>query len=228
MSSYFADDRRTEGVETAARNDPLVRFAYAPIATFFMARYDSGIPGDPYAYVFASVVPRVLWPDKPLIGGAGARAYFILRGQEGTSIGMTHFAEAYWALGWWGILIFIPGGLILSVIAWRGTQLILDERWFQLPLVLITLNMGQRVAGHWVSDIVGTFAMFIVLSVIFSVAEKVFREFIAPLTTRSSRQVFGPLPSQGYRGTPAHRATVRRQVYQRPMPATGLRPPDGR
>lgn len=157
---------------TTGKTSPLVRLSYTGPALFFMNRYDEGLAGNAHQHAFAAMVPRILWPEKPRVGAAGGEAYYILRGRKGTSLGITHFGEAYWSFGWWGILVFVPGGLILSLLSLRCVGLILQERWFQLPIVLAGVSIGYRVPGSWVPDVIGTTMQLVILGTAFTIAEK--------------------------------------------------------
>jgi len=195
LADYFTSDG-SQPVAAGVGRNPLLRLSYTAQATFFMDRYDRAMPGGAHEHVLAALVPRVLWPNKPNIGEAGAQAYYLMRGRTGTSIGMTHFAEAYWSFGWLGaLLVFIPGGLILAFVTTRGVQLILDERWIQLPIVLLSLNIGYKVSGAWVPSVIGAFAMFVVLSIVLTLAERVlFPLASAPPSKRAALHRGGQYP----------------------------------
>ena len=182
----YLDSQEQAELSSASERSPLVRMSYVGPALFFMNRYDAGMPGDAHDTAFAALVPRILWPNKPIVGAAGAEAYFMVRGRTGTSLGITHFGEAYWSFGWLGaFIVFIPGGLILALMTVRSVQLVLDERWFQLPIVLLSVSIGYKVMGAWVPGMAGAFATFVVFSAIFTVIER----FIFPPATRPRRPV---------------------------------------
>src|SRR6185437_16813150 len=85
------------------RQSGLSRLSYVNIDAFVVDRYDSGVPGDTFHNAGAVVIPRVLWPNKPIITQLGSDLNLRVFGQEGSSLGIGHFAEAYWNFGWWGI-----------------------------------------------------------------------------------------------------------------------------
>lgn len=81
------------------------RFSIAPFEAHFMALYDSGAPGDSLRNFFNVLIPRVIWSDKPLIS-PGAEFDLVFRGyvaQSALAIGF--IAEAYWNLGWLGVVL---------------------------------------------------------------------------------------------------------------------------
>ena len=83
----------------------LQRFTIAPFEAHFIGLYDSGAPGDSLRNFFNVLVPRAIWPDKPIIS-PGAEFDGIFRGyfvQSSLAIGF--IAEAYWNLGWLGVIL---------------------------------------------------------------------------------------------------------------------------
>jgi hypothetical protein len=63
-----------------------------------------------------SVVPRVLWPNKPVVGGSGdlVSTYTGIRFAEGTSVGVGQVLECYINFGRTGIVIgFFVIGMVL-------------------------------------------------------------------------------------------------------------------
>ena len=163
--------------------DPILRLSYISPSAFVVDQYDRGYPGDSFRYVLAILVPRILWPEKPATGVIGGELYELVRGKRGASIGMTHFADAYWNFGWWGLpFVFVPGGFILSLISLYTIGSVRRNLWLRLPVILIGVNMGYRVSGSFVSDIVGTAAIFLVLVVITYWAERFV--LAAPTTER--------------------------------------------
>lgn len=182
IGDYF-NASNLEAVTSNSGRDPLIRFSYVAPAAYFMNQYDEGAPGDAHEHALAALVPRILWPSKPNVGEAGLEAYTMLRGDTNsrTSLGMTHFAEAYWSFGWLGsLLVFVPGGLLLAFMSARSVKLMLNERWFQLPVVLLSAFMGYYVSGSWVPTIIGGFATYIVFSAVFLAVEAAFSRYLRP------------------------------------------------
>jgi len=66
-----------------------------------------------------ALVPRVIWPDKPVSGGSGdlVTRYTGLRFAEGTSVGVGHVLEAYINFGTLGVVaVFAILGTVVTVI----------------------------------------------------------------------------------------------------------------
>lgn len=72
-----------------------------------------------------ALVPRAIWPDKPVVGGSGdlASMYTGLRFAEGTSVGIGQVMEAYINFGRDGVIVcFFLFGALLTVIDYRSSQ----------------------------------------------------------------------------------------------------------
>lgn len=158
--------------------NPLMRVSYLAPAAFVVNEYDEGRSGNAHQHAAAALVPRILWPNKPIIGAAGGEIFQLIRGRDGASVGVGHFAEAYWSFGWAGLLIvFLPSGLILAIISYFSLSLVKRERWLRLPVVLYGINIGYKVSGSWVPGVVGAFATYLVLAAIFFLIERFAESF---------------------------------------------------
>lgn len=142
----------------------LSRLSYVNVGAFVVDQYDAGLPGDTLRNAPAVLIPRVLWPGKPIITQVGADLNILVFGQEGSQLGIGHFAEAYWNFGWWGIAPFMAVlALILSVFTKISIRIMARKDWLFLPVVFIGVNMGLRVDGFLVPDILGPAWMAICL-----------------------------------------------------------------
>lgn len=85
----------------------LVRFAVGPIQSFLVGQFDDGQPGDSLSDFWTTLVPRIIWPEKPNVTLWGADLYsLVFNVPNATSaLGPTYTAEAYWNYGWLGVVI---------------------------------------------------------------------------------------------------------------------------
>jgi len=135
----------------------LSRLSYTNAAAFVVDRFDAGAPGTTFSEAAAVLVPRVLWPEKPIISQLGSDLDYLVYGRVGTSsLGIGHFAEAYWNFGWIGIpFVMAILAIILTVTSRVSIGIIARRDWLYLPVVFLSINMGIRVDGHFVPDILG-------------------------------------------------------------------------
>jgi hypothetical protein len=155
VSSYLEGDAEKRLGESEVQG-ALARFSYVNAATMVIAWHDVGRPGTSLEHALTALVPRLLWPDKPSMTEVGGDLYTAATGNIGTSISAGLPAEAYWNLGWWGILLLMPSfGVVLALLAHAATSIMAQERWLFLPVVLMGVQVGTRVDGHYVPDIIG-------------------------------------------------------------------------
>jgi len=84
-----------------------IRFDVASVQGFLINEYDSGRPGNTLVDMFTVFVPRVLWPQKPIITRFGSElsvTYHNDPRQGSSAMAPTYTGEAYWNLGWFGVL----------------------------------------------------------------------------------------------------------------------------
>lgn len=153
--------------EDGQRPSSLTRFSYVNVATFVISQYDMGLPSYTLANVAAVFIPRFLWPDKPNLTKDGTDLYTRATGSEGTSITPGLFAEAYGNFGWWGLpLLMTPYGVILALMSRAMSAAMGRREWALLPVALIGVQVGTRVDGGYVIDVIGapvTLALFAII-----------------------------------------------------------------
>jgi hypothetical protein len=90
---------------------------------------DAGLA--PFAYLqpvwdgFVAVIPRAIWPSKPVVGGSGnlVTQYTGIQFAEGTAVGVGHVLEAYISFGMIGVLVgFTLVGVCLGAIDLHAGQ----------------------------------------------------------------------------------------------------------
>lgn len=98
-----------EGFARSGRNDaadlrPGVqgwwsRLNYVSAQSFAMTAYDQGRPGNSFELALYAFIPRILYPDKPLMT-SGVDFNVIVTGNSYSQSAPGMFAEAYWNGGW--------------------------------------------------------------------------------------------------------------------------------
>jgi hypothetical protein len=75
------------------------RLNYANAQSFAMTAYDQGFSGDTFALGLFVFVPRLLYPDKPIMT-PGVEFNVLVDGNPNSQSAPGMFAEAYWNGGW--------------------------------------------------------------------------------------------------------------------------------
>lgn len=168
LGRYFTDD------STSASNQEfqgsLVRFSYIHSAAPAVAQYDSGQQGNSLEHAFYVFIPRALWPDKPVFD-MGANYTRMIDGTDTSSTWMGYFSEAYWNLGWLGVvLIMIALGGVLWTTSRYNLWCIGAGHWILLPVAFLGIWMGIRTDGVIVTDIISSVFVMIIFHLIGTVA----------------------------------------------------------
>jgi hypothetical protein len=178
VRAYLVDGSAFEGTDSQAG---LARLSYVNSNAFVINQYDSGFPGSTLEDAAAVFIPRVLWPNKPIITRLGPELYYLVRGHGGTALGVGHFAEAYWNFGWVGIPPFMAVlALILSLFTKASMRIMARKDWLMLPVVFLGVNLGLRVDGHFVPDVLGAGWMALVLGVVLAAGRSMARTLAFP------------------------------------------------
>lgn len=141
MADYLAGDANESNADEVQVD--FLRFGHTHVAAFIIDRYDRGTPSDELANSLTALVPRIVWPDKPVVTQGAADLYFLVSGREGSALAATTFADLYWNGGWIAALLlpFIWGGLMF--IGTRESLRIVRQRdWFMMPFVLLVFMIG--------------------------------------------------------------------------------------
>ncbi|MER8479335.1 hypothetical protein [Mesorhizobium sp. M1163] len=162
--------------EAAEYQSGLVRFSYVNVAAFVIDQYDAGKPGNTLRDGLTIFVPRVLWPGKPVVS-LGRELNFLVYGRDTSSLGIGSAAEAYWNFGWLGLPPFMAAvSLILSIITRISMFIMAKNDWLFLPIVLFGVNMGVRVDGFVVPDVLGAGSILLVMWVALSFGNSMYRK----------------------------------------------------
>lgn len=137
------------------------RLSYANAQAFAMHQYDEGRPGATLGMALYTFIPRILWPDKPLITGAGVDFTELIHGHRGSSTGVGIFGEAYWNGGWWLIVgMCICVGILFAILTRLALFYMRRLEVIYLPCIFLGMKMGFRVDGWIVGDYIGVSVIY--------------------------------------------------------------------
>jgi len=145
------------------------RLSYANAQNFVMDSYNNGTPGDSFSLVIYSIVPRILFPDKPIISSLGRDFHEMVTGieTEGTHSGPGVFAEAYWNGGWLLVIftcIFV--GVVFSLFTISSIYYLGNGNLAFLPIAFSGLMLGLRPDDWFVISYVGVILQSVVIYLI--------------------------------------------------------------
>lgn len=173
-AELYATIRDKEGMATFReinRDDQSIwrRLSYSPSQAFAIDAYDSGVPGNSFQTVWWSLVPRILFPQKPIISYGTTFTSLVKGSGSSNSTCPGFFGEAYWNLGWLGIAVMsvVLGGL-LSQFAHFNWEMVASGAFQYFPLGFLALMFGYRVDDWFAAT---TFNSLAFIGVLFCVGK---------------------------------------------------------
>jgi hypothetical protein len=192
VASYF--DKR-EPLEVEEKIQDVLRLSYVAQTAAAIDMYDNGRPGNSLDDAWAVFIPRMLWPEKPVITQIAAD-FTALAGAPENFTAPGIFADAYWNFGWAGVAgIMSAIGVLFGILSRYALSVITTGAWVQLPIVMLAMKIGMRVDGFIISDILGPSVLLFFLYLGVKPGERL----IAMLFTRGQSGEDRPVYNAGQR-----------------------------
>jgi hypothetical protein len=168
MQDYFAQPEVADS-PSGARQTWWARINFSNYQAFAITSYDAGRPGRTLKNAGWALVPRVLFPDKPVLNSGGDFSEDLRTGSSAwTLTAMTFFG--YWNYGWWGVaLVSIWAGIAYFAFTQFCIVMIQRGRVTGIAVAIFGIQMGYGVDGWFISGMVGGFALAMIygLTVLF-------------------------------------------------------------
>ena len=116
------------------------RLNYANAQAYAIKQYDTGQAGNSIGDLLWVIVPRELYPDKPIMSRHGTEFNELVTGNPDSASGPGMIVEGYWNVGWYGV-VFVSFIMALFYFWWeRYINLQLIKAQFQyLPIMFMGL-----------------------------------------------------------------------------------------
>ena len=177
LASYYFDPATLHSAGSVSQSG-WTRVTYVNAGTFAIALYDRGYAGDSFKNMFAVLIPRVLWPDKPIDQTPREFAAMSYGEFAENSVTPTIFAEAYWNFGWLGIpMIGISLGLALALLSINVIRLLNRKAWLYMPVLLTSMQFGLSIDGLFVSSVIGGAAILVGMQLSTAIVEALMRSY---------------------------------------------------
>lgn len=143
------------------------RFEVASIQGYLINEYNSGRPGNTISNFWVTFIPRLFWPQKPVItnlGGELNAKYYNDPTQTKSAIAPTYSAEAYWNYGAGGVVL--ASVLLGLAIGWLTHYSFLAVSGARLEYFVIAFSAAIWacfVESWLVSSFLGEFVIFVVI-----------------------------------------------------------------
>lgn len=143
------------------------RFEVASIQGYLINEYDSDRPGNTLSNFWVTFIPRIFWPQKPIVtnlGGELHMKYYNDPSQTSSSLAPTYSAEAYWNYGSLGVvLVSILLGLAIGWLTHYSFLAVYGVRSEYFIIAFPVVIWACFVESWLVSSYLGEFLIFVVL-----------------------------------------------------------------
>lgn len=156
------------------------RLSYSGPQAQAMSLYDRGDSNKTLHTAWIYFIPRVIWPEKPILNGPGLGFYRLLTGNETSQsmLGLSIYGDLYWQYGWAGVTMgcFLFGWL-LGITASRALRSVQGREFVMLPFILMALELAAASHNKFVlNGVIGPlpimFFYYLVLSSLLSILRK--------------------------------------------------------
>ena len=109
-------------------------------------------------------IPRIVWPDKPIIYPPGQEFYYIVTGRTNNFMSITIYGDMYWQFGWVGVILISPiFGLILYKMNYILYGEIRNNNFIYFPAILIASEVALVGQTKFIQNgfLMSTFLFFV-------------------------------------------------------------------
>ncbi|KUJ76307.1 hypothetical protein AVO45_13485 [Ruegeria marisrubri] len=174
------------------------RLNYAGVQVAARNLYLAGVPNDSFVNAWLYFVPRIIWPEKPVIIGPGWFFYERLTGNEGTFLGLSIYGDLFWLGGWATLVVgsFLVGWMF-SAMSLRSMRFLRDGNYLMFPLVLLPMKAAIFAPTNFVANgIIALVPMYLAYFLLMSIALRIIalmpRRLVAHQKTPDRGRGIGP------------------------------------
>ncbi len=163
VERWFEQGTPSSNIRVSAAGTGWGRLNYAPVQAFAMARYDQGSPGHTLRNIGIVLIPRLIWPGKPITTNIGVNFYQLVTSMRGSHLGLGIFGEGYWDYGWAGVVgLGLVTGVIFSILSNLAIGWIRRRAFEYLPSIFLGITMGAvGTTQFFVNSVIGGLGLFL-------------------------------------------------------------------
>lgn len=146
------------------------RLNYLPSQQSAIDLYHENNGGDDLSRLPWIFIPRLLYPDKPIMSVAGYDLTEKITGRRHSSTGIGVFVDGYYNLGWLGLVIgSLAYGYVLRAYSVMSFGIVKRRAVIMYPLVFMGIYAGVRADGWLLIDVAGPLVTALVLLGLFHI-----------------------------------------------------------
>jgi len=156
------------------------RFDVATIQGYLIKEYNEARPGETMKDILYILIPRILWPDKPIMTSHGNKLsvqFFKNEGMRTSSTAPTYTGEAYWNYGIVGVIVVsVYIGVIFGVLSFMGLHAVNNGNISYLliayPVLATAIFVESWIASTYVGGLVTVLVIYYLIRSVIIVLEK--------------------------------------------------------
>lgn len=151
---FLQGERKASSIfHSGDEQSPWMRIAYSGPQAYAMRASEQQHEFSSLSHVWYVLVPRILWPGKPLNMNPADDFYEFVTGRDTTFVGITIYADAYWNAGWIGVVaICVIFGLILGLMSRWTVGWLKSSQYAFLPAIFMAIDFGLRNPNGWIMN----------------------------------------------------------------------------
>lgn len=141
------------------------RLAYSNVELFTMRQYDRGHPGTTFKLAPYALIPRFIFPDKPIMT-PGLELTYLITGDANlmSFTGLGVLGEGYWNGGWLGVAVVgIVVGALMAVFYQFSIRTLEAGIFMFLPISMAGIMLGLRIDDWFASAYLGTTVQILIM-----------------------------------------------------------------
>ena len=165
VAQFNAERRIVQDVQFPEAQLWWTRLAYSNVELFAMRQYDRGYPGKTLRLAPYALIPRFVYPEKPMMTSGLELTYLITGDRNLMSFtGLGALGEGYWNGGWVGVTVVgIMIGVLLAILAHFSIRTLEERIFIFLPISMGGIIMGLRIDDWFVPTYLGTSAQLLLM-----------------------------------------------------------------
>jgi len=149
------------------------RLNYLPSQQSAVHFYDQGRGSEDLERLMWVFVPRLLFPGKPEMTGAGIGLTEKVTGGRHSSTGVGVFVDGYYMFGWLGVVFASATyGFALRAYSAIARAVVRGRALVMYPLAFMGIYAGLRADGWWLTDVAGPTVFLLVALALFRASSK--------------------------------------------------------
>lgn len=188
--SYFSSEKVASSEDTKDYQTGWMRLSYMNAGSFEVNQFDHGFAGRSYRYLPIVLIPRIIYPSKPIITDVSRELSYAANGNYNSSSSAGFPAEAYWNLGWTGVFIVaVVLGLVTSLWSSYSLLVLTRQAWHLFFVVLLGMRIATRIDGSLVADFVGPVGVGVLSHIALSLSNRFLPRILAGVKRLRPAQV---------------------------------------